>query len=212
MRRSNKFLSNSFIVFIALAAGNITHIAVGDQWVRDHEKFDVVLTSEMQGTYIGTRRELFVEETLIESITGDTQQVLHHPTPREIVMVNDQPWEGNGLNYVSMIQDGDTYRMYYRSGNTDPLNQYKMITPEVTCVALSKDGVHWERPNLRLIEFNGSKENNIVMIKTDMERWLHAPHHLCVFLDKNPNTPPSERYKATGGLPLRAWVSEDGFD
>jgi hypothetical protein len=212
MRHLSESWSKPFIALTAFAIAYTTHIADGDQWVRDHTKFEVVLTSEMKGTDIGTRRELFVEETLIESITGDAQQVLHHPTPREIVLVNDQPWEGNILNYVSMIQDGDTYRMYYRTGNSDVLNQYKTITPEVICVALSKDGVHWERPNLGLIEFNGSKDNNIVMIKTDMERWLHAAHHLCVFLDKNPDTPPSERYKATGGLPLRAWVSEDGFD
>ncbi len=208
-----RHLSHSlYIALTAFAIVSMTHTVYGDKWVRDHEKFEVVLSSEMKGTDIGTRRELFVEDTLIESITGDAQQVLHHPTPREVVLVNDQPWEGNSFGYVSVVQDGDTYRMYYRSGNTDVLNQYKIVTPEVTCVALSKDGVHWERPLLGLIEFNGSKDNNIVMIKTDMERWLHAPHHLCVFLDKNPDTPPSERYKATGGLPLRAWVSEDGFD
>ena len=184
MRYLNESWSKPFIALTAFAIAYTTPIADGDQWVRDHTKFEVVLTSEMKGTNIGTRRELFVEETLVESITGDAQQVLHSPTPREIVLVNDQPWEGNILNYVSMIQDRDTYRMYYRTGKSDVLNQYKTITPEVICVALSKDGVHWERPNLGLIEFNGSKDNNIVMIKTDMERWLHAAHHLCVWLGR----------------------------
>jgi len=30
------------------------------------------------------------------------------------------------------------------------------------CYAVSRDGVHWEKPNLGLVEYNGSKENNIV--------------------------------------------------
>jgi hypothetical protein len=28
------------------------------------------------------------------------------------------------------------------------------------CYAVSEDGLHWEKPNLGLVEYNGSKENN----------------------------------------------------
>ena len=31
------------------------------------------------------------------------------------------------------------------------------------CYAFSTDGIHWEKPELGLIEFNGSKQNNIAM-------------------------------------------------
>ena len=41
---------------------------------------------------IGSRRELFVDEFLIESLKGEARQLLHHPTPREIVLVGDRPW------------------------------------------------------------------------------------------------------------------------
>ena len=40
---------------------------------------------------IGDRRELFVEDSLIESISGNASLRLHHPTPREIVIEHDEP-------------------------------------------------------------------------------------------------------------------------
>ena len=35
--------------------------------------------------------------------------------------------------------------------------------PTFLCYATSRDGVHWERPELGLVEFGGSKANNIVL-------------------------------------------------
>ena len=60
---------------------------------------------------IGSRRELFVDHHLIESLDGARLQ-LHRPTRREIVFRSDAAWEGNGSAYQSVFQDGDRYRMY----------------------------------------------------------------------------------------------------
>ncbi len=38
---------------------------------------------------------------------------------------------------------------------------------KVLCYAVSKDGVNWEKPDLGLVEFNGSKHNNIVDLPQD---------------------------------------------
>ena len=35
------------------------------------------------------------------------------------------------------------------------------------CYAVSQDGIHWERPNLGLVEFNGSKDNNLVAFEAE---------------------------------------------
>ena len=35
------------------------------------------------------------------------------------------------------------------------------------CYATSTDGIHWERPDLGLVEFNGSKQNNLVAFEAD---------------------------------------------
>lgn len=48
---------------------------------------------------IGSRRELFVDNHLIERLIGKSQQRLHHPVPREIALVHDAPWEGTSCGY-----------------------------------------------------------------------------------------------------------------
>jgi hypothetical protein len=71
---------------------------------------------------------------------------------------------------------------------------------------LSKDGIHWTRPELGLFEFNGSKANNIVWFGTS------ATHNLVVLKDANPAAAPEARYKAIGGHGKpRAYHSGDGI-
>ena len=64
---------------------------------------------------IGSRRELFVDDALVERLVGKADFRLHHPTPREVVLVHDAPWEGNNTTYHCVFQDGDRYRMFYVS-------------------------------------------------------------------------------------------------
>jgi len=40
--------------------------------------------------------KLFVDDFLIDKLTGEAKLRLHHPTPREVAIVHDAPWEGNG--------------------------------------------------------------------------------------------------------------------
>ena len=42
---------------------------------------------------IGSRLELMVDDHLIESMDG-VRLELHHPVPREVVLIHDAPWEG----------------------------------------------------------------------------------------------------------------------
>ncbi len=157
---------------------------------------------------IGTQRQLFVDGFLIESLGGEARQSLQHPTPREIVLVCDRPWEGNGLNYVTVFEDGNLYRMYYRGAEYD-----RGVTPmheQVYCYAESRDGVNWTRPNLGLVAFDGSKDNNIILSEKDKELG-YIGHNFSPFLDRNPGVSKSERFKAIGGGPLFAMISADGI-
>jgi hypothetical protein len=153
-----------------------------------------LLSQAVEVIDIGARRELFVDQALVETMTGGVEIRLHAPTQREVAIKYDKPWEGNASGYTTVFQDGDIYRMYYRGHRyivkDKPLRQAQS---ETVCYAESKDGIHWERPNLGLFEWEGSKENNII--------WMGTPetHNFAPFKDGNPDCPPEERYKAIGG-------------
>ncbi len=111
---------------------------------------------------IGNRLELFVDEHLIDTITDGAGLRLHKPIPRKAALVTDKPWEGNTCGYHTVFKDGDLYRMYYRGWNHDNKTQ-KQLHKAMVCYAESSDGIHWNRPSLGLVDFNGSKANNIIL-------------------------------------------------
>ena len=144
---------------------------------------------------IADRLQLFFDDTLLDHMAG-VDLKLHRPKPREIAMAFDKPWEGPSCIYVTVFKDTDRFRMYYRaSGNKHP---------ELTAYAESPDGIAWTRPNLGLIEFKGSKANNIIWMEKSLS------HNFAAFRDTNPAAKPNERYKALAGLPSRALASPDG--
>lgn len=145
---------------------------------------------------IGSNRELFVDHYLFDHLDG-VRLELGRPQPAGIALAYDQPWEGVFTFFTTVIQDGDTFRMYYRSES--PGSELSPV-----CYAESTDGIHWTKPELGLFEFQGSKANNILL-----------NFHRCFtpFLDTRPNCPPEERFKANGevGKGLAGFVSADGI-
>jgi hypothetical protein len=142
---------------------------------------------------IGALRELFVDDHVIQTIEGDVRLELQQPVPRDVALVTGEPWEGNTCAYYTVFLDKsasgeDLLRMYYRGSNYD--HEIRDQTHgQVVCYAESRDGIHWTRPNLGLIEFDGSKKNNIV--------WDGAGAHCFTpFKDANPDCRPEARYKA----------------
>ena len=143
----------------------------------------------------GTQRELFIDGHMIEKMTGDVRQQLQLPEPKEVVLTTDAPWEGNTCAYYTIFRDGDLFRMYYRGSHWNTSTK-KATHREVTCYAESRDGVNWVKPNLGLFEFNGSKDNNIVLDGL-------GTHCFVAFKDENPNARPEARYRGVSrGWPL----------
>ena len=152
---------------------------------------------------IGSRRELFIDNFLIQRMRRARLQ-LHKPTPRDIAVEFDAPWEGNTSCYYTVFQDGDLFRMYYRGSHFD--HQTGKVRAQNACYAESRDGIHWEKPNLGVCVFKGSKKNNIV--------WSEfGTHNFAPFKDANPGCKPGEQYKALAGYKrgLAALKSPDGF-
>ncbi|MDD4872066.1 MAG: hypothetical protein PHR77_16030 [Kiritimatiellae bacterium] len=139
---------------------------------------------------IGSRRELFVDNFLIENMTG-AELKLHKPEPRDVAFVCDEPWEGNTSAYYTLFSDDDRFRAYYRGWHFDEKVK-KAAHPEVTCYAESKDGITWTKPKLGVCEFAKSKDNNVI--------WTGpGTHNFTPFKDANPACAPDARYKALAG-------------
>ena len=166
---------------------------------------------------IGSRLEPMLDDCLIDRLDGRAELRLHHPVPREIVLVTDKPWEGNmSGGYVTVFRDGDRYRMYYKAHRLI-LSEGTKDEPHPLAIAYaeSRDGIHWERPDLGLFEFEGSRENNIVWEGAgEGQKGIHG---FAPFKDPNPDCPPEAQYKAVGGIraatkdALYAMVSPDGI-
>jgi hypothetical protein len=153
---------------------------------------------------IGGRRELFVDQALIQSTNG-VELHLHEPRDAGAVLNFDAPWEGRFCGYATVIHDGDVYRLYYR-GLPEAAGDGSRT--EVTCYAESPDGITWTKPNLGLFEVHGTRENNVVLADA-----APVTHNFCPFLDTNPAAQPTERFKAVGGTSksgLIGYVSADG--
>ena len=164
---------------------------------------------------IGSRRELFVDDYLVDRLAGNAEVRLHHPTPREIVLVHDAPWEGNATAYHSIFRDGDGYRMYYRAWRLT-VDSGRLDRGVVNlCYAESDDGIQWKRPELGLHEFQGNKANNIVISSEMAARHEARVGGPAVFKDQNPNTPQDARYKtfviSKSPLGMRPYKSADGI-
>jgi len=174
-----------------------------------------VLIAANSVTEIGDRRELFVDDTLIESVSGGARLRLHHPVPQEIVIEHDAPWEGSGSSYHSIFQDGDLYRMYYKAWDLTAYIGGNKDIQHFCAYAESDDGIHWRKPNLGLHEFRGSKDNNILKASGPQDGVVLNAAHPAVFKDSNPNAKPEARYKAffrsDEPLGLMAYQSPDGL-
>ena len=144
---------------------------------------------------MGSRRELFVDDFLVERTSGELFYQLHHPIAREQVIRHAEPWEGVGSAYHTVFQDGDTYRMYYRGHNFKVVKGPNLpkTNQEVACYAESRDGIHWVKPELGLFDHLGNKKTNIV--------WRgNGCHNFSPFVDHRPGCPDNARLKALGGL------------
>ncbi len=128
-------------------------------------------------------------------VVGTLEKHPHNPLFGE-----DEPWEVRFDNlYANVLYDEDEqlYKCWYspfivdRAASETPRKQrdsvpYRPRGREMgVCYATSRDGLNWVKPNLGLVEFQGSRANNIV---------LRGPHGAGVF--KDPRDPdPQRRYK-----------------
>lgn len=123
----------------------------------------------------------------------------------------DKPWERRFDNlYANMIYDDEErlYKCWYSPfivshsslgmtiGERKQTPYTKHVQEMGICYATSQDGIVWEKPELGLVEYEGSKANNIVWRgdpETKVAKW--GPHGTGIFKDLR-DADPGRRYKA----------------
>jgi hypothetical protein len=142
---------------------------------------------------LGERKQLFIDDYLIDSMEN-VSKVLHQPT-RYVgnpIIIGNEPWEKWVIEVDGrpVLYDEETkeFRMYYGCNLIDA-NAPTGVRYKV-CYAVSKDGVHWTKPVLDQVEWEGSRKNN--MLKWG-EHWMRRPNVMKDMHDSDPN----RRFKMT---------------
>lgn len=154
---------------------------------------------------LGTRLEVLWDDFIVDTGRTTASRLVHRPELVGVTLVHDAPWEGDGCDFHNLLVDADAqgplYRLYYLAWAFSDCLVPKEArgrsiagdSPIRVCVAESRDGVNWTKPNLGLWEFEGSKDNNILM---DAKCHGFVWDNFMVFKDDNPACPADERYKA----------------
>jgi len=129
---------------------------------------------------------------------GTVEKDEHNP-----LFAEDKPWEPRFDNlYANVLFDEEeqTYKCWYSPFIIDERTSYTSREKRVSigyrnatpkgremgvCYAVSKDGIVWEKPELGITEFDGSRKNNIV---------VREPHGAGIWKDLS-DPDPARRYK-----------------
>ena len=140
---------------------------------------------------LGTAKQLLFDDAIVEAKEGFTATMNPATRTNTPVLAPEKPWESRGCNNPTVMLDEGVYKMWYSANGEDG-------TPR-DCYATSTDGIHWERPNLGLIDYQGSRENNIISLDLN---------HGSIF--KDPSAEPERRFKCILGAGKYEYVAVYG--
>lgn len=129
------------------------------------------------------------------------------------------PDEYRAQFYGTVIREGEKFRMWYIAAGQEAMDNLSTSPYRGwrAAYAESTDGIHWVKPNLGLVEYRGSRQNNLVLIEPSDVTGLHL-----VILHEPEARDRSRRFKMIHQIrwadaPALGWTtsvplfSEDGF-
>jgi hypothetical protein len=152
-----KHYSHVICVFLLITGGSFSIVRaqrfdpalVGSSYVLPLQLVDWPLK-------IGPEAQLFIDDFLIHSMSKAVR-IDHEP----------KKYEGNPILEAKHANGTIVY---------DPEEkQFRMYYEGCHRVAFSKDGIHWTKPNLGIVSFNGSTDNNLIMdysYRTDLASFI----------------------------------------
>jgi len=185
---------------------------------------DTSSVTRTKGQSINAQTKYLFLDTRIIDKTRNAQLMIGDVKkhPENPLFAEDKPWESRFDNlYANVIYDEqeEIYKCWYSPFLIDL--SAKGMTPEQraklykvpsnresgVCYATSLDGITWEKPALGIVEFDGSKQNNIVW----RERSRIWGHGAGIFKDPA-DLDPARRYKALfKGDVMSVGTSADGI-
>ena len=140
---------------------------------------------------LGTAKQLLFDDALVEAKEGFTTTMNPAARTNTPVLAPEKPWESHGCSNPTVMLDEGVYKMWYSANGEDGVPR--------DCYATSTDGIHWERPNIGLIDYQGSRENSIISLNLN---------HGSIF--KDPSAEPERRFKCILGAGKYDYVSVYG--
>ena len=141
-------------------------------------------------------KQLFIDDRFFAE-RRDIELTVNPPVKAGQILSPETPWEKRGIGYATVLQDSDTYRMWY-SSYVGLYDKQTRSTPFNLCYATSEDGIHWKRGRVNLFDWHGHKQNNVVMPGTTAS------------VMRDPQAPPEHRYKSLGLIWSNDLWSESG--
>lgn len=145
------------------------------------------------GAMAADRTLLLVDDSDILYRAG-TRRVLHPAKrhPANPLIKPEHPWEG-AIGWISVHHDSTSgkVQLWYQGYSGKTAKEKK--NESVVCYAESMDGVRFTKPVLRLFDYNGSRENNIVMIGNGG----HGSRYTNAVIVDPRERDPKRRYKMT---------------
>jgi hypothetical protein len=140
---------------------------------------------------VGEQRQLFIDDLFFAQVRGVSLRVHSPRKTGDRTITQDRPWERGGLGpYSSVLWDNGRYHFWYHA--MDNKLWHASPVAGAICYATSEDGITWQKPDLGLIEYEGSRRNNIV-VGHGAGGLRVGQDGMMVFVD--PNAPAGERLR-----------------
>ncbi|MBN2295301.1 MAG: hypothetical protein JXM70_22920 [Pirellulales bacterium] len=158
-------------------------------------------------------KQLFLDDAPIEHQECLTR-VMHRPKKHGAVLRPDGKADGTRVQSGSApvwVPEEKVYKIFYM-GFPYAAGKGQWILDEIgPAMAVSKDGLNWERPNLDKVKFRGSKDNNRFYVVDPNLRWGSNRFVEVIYTPHDPD--PLRRYKGfLGAMGRRPVVSPDGIN
>ena len=156
------------------------------------------------------RKQLFLDDFTLRSRQG-VRRTMHQPEKKGAVLRPDGPTDGIRVQTASApvwVPNEGVYKLFYLAF---PYREGNWIVDKIgSALAISPDGLNWDRPVLNEVEIGGSTVNNRFYVVDPTARWGAHAFGNVIYDPVDPD--PDRRYKGLlGAIGRRPVVSPDGI-